>query len=133
MTVEGTTAFRAWIQDLPAQIAAARERGQPVIVEEPETEHGRRLLQTLGVELTAPTVPIAARELVIRPEEVSQARRDLVARELQEARSRALTVMPLPRRCKACRIDVDRRTPGCRTCGIRHGWRAWDARRRAAS
>lgn len=108
----------------------------PIAVPDPGTEHGRRLLQTLGVTIIPPDelkATIRTRELVIPPDAVPAAFRDLVAGELGEARNRALQVMPLGRRCKACGIGVDHRTVGCRTCSIRHGWRAWDARRKAAA
>lgn len=41
----------ALLEVLPDLVALAAERGLPVVVDDPGTEHGRALLTTLGVEV----------------------------------------------------------------------------------
>jgi hypothetical protein len=47
----GGSAFRVFLQGLPDDIARAARRGQPITCPDPGTDHGRRLLRTLGVEI----------------------------------------------------------------------------------
>ena len=149
----GLSAFRAFLLSLPDQVAEAERRGQPIVVDDPGTEHGRRLLDTLGVTIAEPSAPAG---LAVKAEHVPEAFRARVAGELRDARGRALELMPLPTKtyvrrgdrwdpdrilvvrysprglCGGCFVPKDDRTPGCRTCNNRHGWRAWNARWRAA-
>lgn len=46
--------FRAWLDTLKDRVADSRERGLPIRVPDPGTEHGRRLMEALGVELEEP-------------------------------------------------------------------------------
>lgn len=52
---QAQTPFRRWILTLPDQIAQVNEYlDEPISCPDPGTEHGRALLQTLGVEITEP-------------------------------------------------------------------------------
>jgi hypothetical protein len=54
-------AFREFLRGLPDAIERARERGQPIVLPDPGTEHGRRLYATLGVEISSEPLDDARR------------------------------------------------------------------------
>ncbi len=37
-----------WLQTIPDEVAWAEQHGQAIVVPDPGTEHGRRLLRTMG-------------------------------------------------------------------------------------
>lgn len=43
--------FWEWTRDLPDAIARSADRDMPIVVPDPCTEHGRRLMRTLGAYL----------------------------------------------------------------------------------
>ena len=46
--------FSRFLMSLPDEIERARERGLPIRCPDPGTEHGRKLLLALGVEIEKP-------------------------------------------------------------------------------
>jgi hypothetical protein len=53
----GSSAFRSLLHCLADEVALASERGMPIILPDPGTEHGRALYRTLGVEIEPPSPP----------------------------------------------------------------------------
>jgi hypothetical protein len=48
------SAFSRFLMSLPDRVALAADLGVPVTCPDPGTEHGRKLLATLGVEIEKP-------------------------------------------------------------------------------
>lgn len=56
-------------------------------------------------------------ENIVRPDEAFVA---LVAREIADANARIVEMHRKVHRCRGCGVPIDEKTPGCKTCYMRH-------------